>query len=360
MSESTHERRQVNCDPDSVILNQTDDVRINKMNLLTPPEKLLGDLPLSHSVAETVLRTRQDVHRILVGTDQRMLVIIGPCSVHDYRAAIEYATWLSPVRERYAKTALILMRVYFEKPRTLVGWKGIINDPYLDGSFQINDGLRLARRLLLEINEMGLPTASEFVDLITPQYTADLMSWAAIGARTVESQVHRELASGLSCPVGFKNTTQGDIMTAINAVLTARNPHHFLSVTKSGVAAIVSTTGNPDCHIVLRGGSKPNYDQESVGVAVSELISKGLPGKVMIDCSHGNSDGDFRRQVQVAECVRSQMDRGSRHIFGLMAESNLVEGRQKYICGQPLVYGQSITDPCVGLKDTIRILATVG
>jgi len=346
-------------DLQSAAVYPTDDVRIEKIDVLVPPQEVVFELPIPPTIAELVFRTRHEIHRILEGRDNRILMIVGPCSVHDYAAAIDYAQWLTHVREQFSERILILMRVYFEKPRTITGWKGLINDPHLDGSFRINEGLRLARRLLIEINGMNLPTASEFVDLLAPQYVGDLISWAAIGARTTESQVHRELASGLSCAVGFKNNTQGDVEVAVNAVLSARHPHHFLSVTKSGAAAIVSTSGNPDCHVVLRGGPVPNYEQAAVERAAMQLLSKGLHSRLMIDCSHGNCGGDFRRQLQVAQSVRFQLDNGSRHILGLMAESNLIEGKQEYVPGSPLVYGQSITDPCIGLQDTIRLLGMI-
>jgi 3-deoxy-7-phosphoheptulonate synthase len=285
-----------------------------------------------------------------------LVVVIGPCSIHDYDAAMEYARKLAAERARYATDLLILMRVYFEKPRTTVGWKGLINDPRLDGSFKINDGLRLARKLLWEINELGLPAATEFLDTITPQYTADLISWGAIGARTTESQVHRELASGLSCPVGFKNGTDGNIKIAVDAIKAAASPHHFLSVTKAGHSAIVSTNGNEDCHVILRGGKAPNHDAASVEAACAELGKSGLAARVMIDFSHANSQKKYELQVQVARDVGAQMAAGDDRIFGVMVESHLKAGRQDLIPGQPLEYGQSITDACLSWDDSITVL----
>jgi 3-deoxy-7-phosphoheptulonate synthase len=305
-----------------------------------------------------VYNTRAAVGNALEGTDPRLVVIVGPCSIHDPAAAIEYAERLAPLAERYAGQLLMVMRTYFEKPRTSVGWKGLINDPDLDESFRINKGLRLARRLLLDINDLGLPTASEFLDTQIPQHIADLISWVAIGARTTESQVHRELASGLSMPVGFKNSTDGNTQTAVDAVLSARSPHLFPSVTKQGVSAIFETTGNDMCHVILRGGTRtgPNFDAEMVTEATGRLRAKGLRESVMIDCSHGNSQKDHRRQTEVAAAVARQVAGGSSRIFGVMLESHLVEGRQDYAPGRPAVYGQSITDACISLAQTEPLL----
>jgi 3-deoxy-7-phosphoheptulonate synthase len=331
---------------------RTDDLRIREIKELLPPAKLLGDFPISERVAQTVYETRQEIHRILHGADDRLVVIAGPCSIHDPEAAKEYAARLKEMKSRCAEDLLILMRVYFEKPRTTVGWKGLINDPHLDGSFQINDGLRLARRLLLELNESGMPAGCEFLDMITPQYFADLVSWGAIGARTTESQVHRELASGLSCPVGFKNGTDGNVRIAMDAIRAAQAPHHFLSVTKAGHSAIVSTAGNEDCHVILRGGKQPNYDAGNVDAAAKNLAHAGIPARIMIDCSHGNSGKDPVNQVQVGNAVAAQIAAGDERIFGIMIESHLKAGRQDLLPGKTLVYGQSITDACVGWEDT--------
>jgi 3-deoxy-7-phosphoheptulonate synthase len=334
----------------------TDDVRIREIKELSPPAHILREFPATDQATATTFEARQTCHRILHGSDDRLVVVIGPCSIHDYDAAMEYARKLAAERARYAADLLILMRVYFEKPRTTVGWKGLINDPRLDGSFKINDGLRLARKLLWEINELGLPAATEFLDTITPQYTADLISWGAIGARTTESQVHRELASGLSCPVGFKNGTDGNIKIAVDAIKAAASPHHFLSVTKAGHSAIVSTNGNEDCHVILRGGKAPNHDAASVEAACAELGKSGLAARVMIDFSHANSQKKYELQVQVARDVGAQMAAGDDRIFGVMVESHLKAGRQDLIPGQPLEYGQSITDACLSWDDSITVL----
>jgi 3-deoxy-7-phosphoheptulonate synthase len=331
---------------------RTDDLRIKEIKELLPPAKLLADLPITDRAAETVYEARQAIHRILHGADDRLLVIMGPCSIHDVKAAKEYAGKLKEARDRLAADLLIVMRVYFEKPRTTVGWKGLINDPNLDGSFRINDGLRIGRQLLLELNENDIPAGSEFLDMITPQYVADLVSWGAIGARTTESQVHRELASGLSCPVGFKNGTDGNVRIALDAIRAAQAPHHFLSVTKDGHSAIVSTTGNEDCHVILRGGKAPNYDPENVAAATKSLAEAGIPARIMIDCSHGNSGKEPAKQVAVAHEVAAQIAAGDARIFGMMIESHLKAGRQDLIPGRALVYGQSITDACVGWEDT--------
>jgi 3-deoxy-7-phosphoheptulonate synthase len=336
-----------------------DDVRIAEIKELLPPAHVLREFPATDKAIETTETGRRDIHRILHGADDRLLVVIGPCSIHDYDAALEYAGRLKAERDRLAAYLNVVMRVYFEKPRTTVGWKGLINDPRLDGSFRINEGLRLARRVLWEINELGLPCGSEFLDMITPQYVADLISWGAIGARTTESQVHRELASGLSCVVGFKNGTDGDVKIAVDAVRTAAQPHHFLSVTKAGHSAIVATNGNEDCHIILRGGAKPNYHAESVERACQELGRAGLAARVMIDFSHANSGKDFRRQMEVARDVAKQIARGEDRIIGAMVESHLIEGRQDLVPGEPLEYGKSITDACLGWEDSVAVLESL-
>lgn len=336
---------------------QNDDVRINKIKELLPPVAILERFPASEHASATVFNGRQNIHKILQKQDDRLLVVIGPCSIHDPKAALEYGQRLVQLREKYQDQLEVVMRVYFEKPRTTVGWKGLINDPYMDNSFKLNDGLRTARKLLLDLNDLGIPTAGEFLDMITPQYVADLMCWGAIGARTTESQVHRELSSGLSCPVGFKNGTDGTIKIAIDAIGAASAPHHFLSVTKYGHSAIVETKGNPDCHIILRGGKQPNYSAEDVAEITSQLNVAKLANNIMIDFSHANSSKQFKRQLVVAEDVSAQISAGDKAIFGVMVESNLVEGRQDYIEGQPLCYGQSITDACIGWDDTEQMLA---
>ncbi|MGH7795775.1 MAG: 3-deoxy-7-phosphoheptulonate synthase AroG [Candidatus Binatia bacterium] len=335
---------------------RTDDLRIQEIKELAPPAQVLGDFPISEKAAQTTYYARQAIHRILHGADDRLLVIMGPCSIHDVKAAMEYAGRLKEAKDRCADDLLIVMRVYFEKPRTTVGWKGLINDPNLDGSFRINDGLRVSRQLLLELNEIGLPAGCEFLDMITPQYVADLVSWGAIGARTTESQVHRELASGLSCPVGFKNGTDGNVRIAMDAIRAAQAPHHFHSVTKDGHSAIVSTTGNEDCHIILRGGKQPNYDAANVDLAAKSLAEAGIPGRIMIDCSHGNSGKDPAKQIAVGQDVATQVAAGDARIIGIMVESHLKAGRQDLIPGKALVYGQSITDACVGWEDTRSLI----
>lgn len=335
---------------------QNDDIRIKEIKELLPPVALLEKFAVTDKAAATVFNARQAIHQILQSEDDRLLVVIGPCSIHDTAAALEYSKRLLELREELSDDLEVVMRVYFEKPRTTVGWKGLINDPYLDDSYQINDGLRIARKLLLDINDLGMPTAGEFLDMITPQYMADLMSWGAIGARTTESQVHRELASGLSCPVGFKNGTDGTIKVAIDAIAAAGSSHHFLSVTKFGHSAIVSTAGNQDCHIILRGGKEPNYSAGHVSVVLRELEKNGLPSKVMIDFSHANSAKQYQRQNAVAEDVGAQIAAGQQAIFGVMIESHLVEGRQDLVPGQPLTFGQSITDACIGWDDTENVL----
>ena len=335
---------------------QNDDLRIKEINELLPPVALLEKFPATDNAAATVSHARNAIHKILKGNDDRLLVVIGPCSIHDPVAAKEYATRLLALREELKGSLEIVMRVYFEKPRTTVGWKGLINDPQMDGSFQINDGLRLARKLLLEINDTGLPAAGEFLDMITPQYLADLMSWGAIGARTTESQVHRELASGLSCPVGFKNGTDGTIKVAIDAINAAGAPHCFLSVTKWGHSAIVNTSGNSDCHIILRGGKTPNYSAAHVSEVKAGLEKAGLPPRIMIDFSHANSSKQFKKQMDVATDVSGQIAGGDASIIGVMIESHLVEGNQSLESGEPLVYGQSVTDACIGWDDTDTVL----
>jgi len=337
----------------------TDDVRITEIKELTPPSHILREYACSEQAAQTAFQSRQAIHRILHGMDDRLVVVIGPCSIHDPKAAMEYANRLLPLRQRYANELEIVMRVYFEKPRTTVGWKGLINDPDLDGSFKINQGLRVARSLLLDINNLGLPAGTEFLDMITPQYIADLISWGAIGARTTESQVHRELASGLSCPVGFKNGTDGNIRIAVDAIKAASHPHHFLSVTKGGHSAIVTTKGNEDCHVILRGGKQPNYDAASVQAASDEIGKAGLAQRLMIDVSHGNSSKKPENQIPVSAEVAAQVAAGDQRIFGLMIESHLVAGRQDLVAGQKLTYGQSITDGCIGWDDSETVLATL-
>ncbi len=334
----------------------TDDTRIHTLHELISPEQLLNDLPIDEALAEHVAASRQAIHHVLQGQDDRLVVIVGPCSIHDPEAALEYAERLLPLASRLSNDLLVVMRVYFEKPRTTVGWKGLINDPDLDDSFQINKGLHLARKLLVDLNRLGLPTGTEYLDLISPQYLADLVSWGAIGARTTESQTHRELASGLSCPVGFKNATDGDVQVAVDAIGAAKCSHHFLSVTKQGQSAIFETTGNEDCHIILRGGHKPNYDMFSVDDASALLAKANLPTHLMIDASHANSRKIPERQVEVARDIAIQVRRGSRAIIGVMLESFLVEGRQDVVSGEPLTYGQSITDACMAWDTTELVL----
>ncbi len=334
----------------------TDDLRIEKTNELISPEQLIADIGVSERAAETVDNARRAIHNILRGEDDRLLAIVGPCSIHDPDAARDYAAKLKREAEAVANEVFVVMRVYFEKPRTTVGWKGLINDPDLNGTFQINKGLHLARQLLADLAEMGLPAGTEYLDLISPQYYADLVSWGAIGARTTESQTHRELASGLSCPVGFKNATDGDIQVAIDAINSASQPHNFLSVTKQGRSAIFQTAGNEDCHIILRGGKHPNYDMFSVDDAGAMLAKAGLPARIMIDASHANSRKIPARQIDVASDIATQVARGSDSIFGIMLESNLVEGRQNVVDGQELTYGQSITDACISWDDTSSLL----
>jgi len=340
------------------MLQRTRDLRIDSFRPLLPPAILLEELPLSERGSETVSRGRDAVAHVLGGDDDRLVVVVGPCSIHDPVAAIDYARRLKRAAEEHAADLCIVMRVYFEKPRTTVGWKGLINDPRLDGSFAINEGLRLARRLLVDLADLGLPAGCEFLDPISPQYTADTVSWGAIGARTTESQVHRELASGLSMPIGFKNGTDGDVQIAIDAVRAGAQPHRFLGVTEQGLCAIVSTRGNPDCHVILRGGqSGPNYDAASVRKAASALSDAGLPARLMIDCSHGNSSKDHRRQPVVGHDIATQVAGGETAIVGVMMESFLVDGRQDLTATATLRYGQSITDACLGWDATLTVLA---
>ena len=335
---------------------KVDDVRIREIKELAPPAHLLREFPCTEKIEELTYNTRQAIHRVLHGADDRMLVVIGPCSIHDPKAGLEYARGLAEVNRELAQDLIVVMRVYFEKPRTTVGWKGLINDPDLDGSYRINKGLRLARELLMQINELGLAAGTEFLDMISPQYFADLVSWGAIGARTTESQVHRELASGLSCAVGFKNGTDGNVRIAVDALKAARTSHHFLSVTKAGHSAIVSTNGNEDCHIILRGGRHPNYDAASVDAAARELAAAGLEQRLMIDCSHANSQKMYERQIDVAREIGRQVAGGEERVIGLMVESHLKAGRQDLVPGKELAYGQSITDPCIGWEDSLTLL----
>lgn len=336
--------------------NTTDDLRIREIKELTPPAEVMAEFVRTEAASRTVRESRAATHAILHGDDDRLVVVIGPCSIHDPEAAIDYATRLAAERKRLAGSLEIIMRVYFEKPRTTVGWKGLINDPNLDGSFEINKGLRVARRLLVAVNELGLPAGCEFLDMTTPQYLADLVGWGAIGARTTESQVHRELASGLSCPVGFKNGTDGNVKIAVDAVQSASQPHHFLAVTKQGRSAIAATTGNEDCHIILRGGKAPNYDAASVDAAAGELAKAGLAPFVMIDASHANSSKKPENQPKVIDEIARQIEAGDDRIMGVMVESNLVAGRQDVVPGKPLAYAQSITDGCIDWATTATVL----
>lgn len=338
------------------MLYSTDDLRIVGIQEVLPPAQLHKQLPISEAASETVFNARSASQAILHQQDDRLIVIIGPCSIHDPNAARDYASRLKPLMDELATDLHIIMRVYFEKPRSVVGWKGLINDPYLDGSFKINDGLHIARKLLLDLAEMGVPAATEYLDLISPQYIADLVSWGAIGARTTESQAHRELASGLSCPVGFKNATDGGLQIAVDACLSAAKPHHFMSVTKTGHSAIFSTTGNPDCHVILRGGKEPNYDANSINEAAEVIGRSGQPVRLMVDCSHANSGKNHIKQETVCREVIKQVADGDARIIGLMLESNLVAGRQNAEPGKPLVYGQSITDACMAWDDSIPLL----
>lgn len=340
------------------MIKKIDDTKIKEIKELLPPIAHLYELPITKKAANLIDRTRHEIADAIHGKDKRLVFITGPCSIHDPKAALEYAERLLSLKKQYERELIVVMRVYFEKPRTTIGWKGLINDPRLDGSFDINAGLRLARKILLDINEMGIPAGTEFLDMITPQYYADLISWGAIGARTTESQVHRELASGLSCPVGFKNGTDGNLKIAVDAIGAAKHAHHFLSVTKSGHSAIVHTTGNPDCHVILRGGKEPNYSEQHVQETIQMLEKAGHNTHLMVDLSHANSNKDYRRQPLVAEDIACQIENNPSQtpIFGIMVESHLVEGRQDQKEGVPLVYGQSITDGCIGW-DTTRELA---
>ena len=336
--------------------HNTDDLRIREILELAPPSHAMREFPCTPGVSALVFEARQAMHRILHGMDDRLIVVVGPCSIHDTQAALDYARRLKAERNRFKGELEVIMRVYFEKPRTTVGWKGLINDPDMDGSFNINKGLRMARGLLLEVNEMGLPAGCEFLDMITPQYIADLVSWGAIGARTTESQVHRELASGLSCPVGFKNGTDGNVRIAVDAMKAASQPHHFLSVTKGGQSAIVSTVGNEDCHVILRGGKAPNFDAVSVQGACEEMARGGLAQRIMIDASHANSSKKPENQPAVCDDVARQLEAGETRVMGVMIESNLVAGRQDLVPGQPLIYGQSVTDGCIAWDSTVQVL----
>jgi 3-deoxy-7-phosphoheptulonate synthase len=340
------------------MIYSTDDLRIKWIKVVLPPVFLEEELPTTEKASATVFQSREQIARILRGDDPRLLVIAGPCSIHDPKAAREYAGLLKAAIGKYSQDLHLVMRVYFEKPRTTIGWKGLINDPYLDQSYKINDGLREARHLLLDLAEMGVPAGTEFLDMITPQYVAGLVSWGAIGARTTESQVHRQLVSGLSCPVGFKNATSGDVQIAIEAVLSAAQPHTFLGHTKHGQSAIFATSGNPDCHVILRGGRNAvNYTADAIADTCAKLEKAGLKPNVMVDCSHANSNKDHTRQAAVCRNVAGQIASGERRIVGVMLESNLVAGSQKLVAGQPLTHGQSITDACIGWDETAGLLA---
>ncbi len=341
--------------------SQTDDQRIKDITVLPPPEHLIRFFPIAGTAAEALItQTRRNIHNIMAGKDDRLLVVIGPCSIHDPGAALDYARRLTQARSRFSDTLEVVMRVYFEKPRTTVGWKGLINDPYLDQSYRIDEGLRIARQLLIEINRLGLPAGSEFLDVISPQYIGDLISWGAIGARTTESQIHRELASGLSAPIGFKNGTDGNIRIATDAIQAAARGHHFLSVHKNGQVAIVQTNGNRDCHVILRGGKAPNYDAASVAAACKDLEAARLAPALMIDCSHANSGKQHDRQIDVARDIAGRVARGSRSVFGVMVESHLNAGAQKFTAGKDnpaeLEYGKSITDACMSWSDSLELL----
>jgi 3-deoxy-7-phosphoheptulonate synthase len=341
----------------ATMLYTTDDLRIKWTKVVLPPVFLEEELPETENASSTVFHAREEISNILAGKDRRLIVVVGPCSIHDTKAAREYAALLKGAIAELSRDLCIVMRVYFEKPRTTVGWKGLLNDPYLDQSYKINDGLRLARHLLIDLAEMGVPAGTEFLDMITPQYVASLVSWGAIGARTTESQVHRQLVSGLSCPVGFKNATSGDAQIAVEAVLSAAQPHTFLGCTKTGQTAIFVTTGNPDCHVILRGGKGTvNYGTDAVNNVCQQLQDAGLPPRVMVDCSHANSSKDYAKQVTVCREVAQQLAKGDQRIIGVMLESNLVAGAQKLVPGKPLVYGQSITDACLGWADTLPLL----
>ncbi len=346
-------------DPGSVPRGRTDDLRISAVRALIAPQLLLEELPVDSAALATVTNARQAVHRVLHGADDRLVAVVGPCSIHDSSAALEYAAKLRDAAAKHAADLFVVMRVYFEKPRTTVGWKGFINDPHLDGSFAINQGLKLARKLLLDINRMGLPCGTEFLDLLSPQYISDLIAWGAIGARTTESQTHRQLASGLSCPVGFKNGTDGSIRVAVDALRAAAAPHAFMGMTKTGQAAIFETVGNEDCHVILRGGKTPNYDAANVEAAAKELGAAGLAPHVMIDFSHANASKQYQKQMDVGGDVARQIGGGDDRIVGVMVESHLNPGRQDLVPGQPLAHGVSITDPCLGWDDTGALLETL-
>ena len=340
-------------------VGRTDDLRISAVRALVAPQLLLEELPIDAQSLATVTNARQAIHRVLHGADDRLVAVVGPCSIHDYAAAIEYAARLHAAAEGHARDLLVVMRVYFEKPRTTVGWKGYINDPRLDGSFAINEGLKAARKLLLEINHLGLPCGTEFLDLLSPQYISDLIAWGAIGARTTESQSHRQIASGLSSPVGFKNGTDGSIRIAVDALRAAAAPHAFMGMTKTGQAAIFETLGNEDCHVILRGGKSPNYDRASVELASEELSSAGLAAHLMVDFSHANASKQYQKQMEVAADVAAQLADGEERIVGVMVESHLNPGRQDLVPGKALAHGVSITDPCLGWEDTERLLETL-
>jgi len=341
------------------VVGRTDDLRISAVRALIAPQLLLEELPMDAAALATVTNARQAIHRVLHGADDRLLAVVGPCSIHDAQAAMDYARRLRAAASRHAADLFLVMRVYFEKPRTTVGWKGFINDPRLDGSFAINEGLRQARKLLLEINRLGLPCGTEFLDLLSPQYISDLIAWGAIGARTTESQTHRQLASGLSCPVGFKNGTDGSIKVAVDALRAAAAPHAFMGMTKTGQAAIFETIGNEDCHVILRGGRTPNYDAASVDDAARSLASAGLAPHLMVDFSHANASKQYQKQMEVGADVARQLTAGDERIVGVMVESHINAGRQDLVAGQPLAYGVSITDPCLGWEETAQLLETL-
>tara|TARA_Y100001960_G_scaffold327591_1_gene414380 strand:- start:821 stop:1888 length:1068 start_codon:yes stop_codon:yes gene_type:complete len=336
---------------------KTDDLRIVDIQDVANPATVICEMPLSVEAADVVATTRGDIHEVLNGNDDRLVVVVGPCSIHDPDAAMAYARCLRPLCQEHCDDLILIMRVYFEKPRTTVGWKGLINDPDLDGSFDIDKGLRTARRLLLAVNGLGVPAGTEYLDLLTPQYLTDLVSWGAIGARTTESQLHREMASGLSCPVGFKNGTDGNLKIAVDAVGAARHAHHFLTLTKDGRSAIFTTSGNEDGHVILRGGNKPNFDAESINLAASLMGKAGLTPRLMVDCSHANSGKDPQRQPAVVDAISAQLESGERRLMGVMIESHLVGGRQDIVSGEPLTYGQSITDSCIAWEETVPLIA---
>lgn len=338
------------------MIHQTDNLRISKVDVVDSPETIIRQFPISDSAALLVENTRHSIHNILNFEDDRLLVVVGPCSIHDTSAAMEYARRLKEISDTLTDDLLIVMRVYFEKPRTRLGWKGLINDPDLDGSFKINKGLRLARQLLVSLNEAGMPAGSEFLDIVTGQYISDLISWGAIGARTTESQIHREMASGLSCPVGFKNGTDGNLKIACDAMIAASEPHLFLSPTQEGRTGIFTTCGNPDTHVILRGGKAPNYDSQNVTAAIDELVKSTLPARIMIDLSHANSRNHYLRQLEVGDTVAEQIGSGQHSILGVMIESNLEAGSQTVAPGKALRYGQSITDGCLEFDDTVPLL----